>query len=82
VAYRRRNEIEQPFRRVKRYRRVFCRFDRFDVLFIEFIVLALIVEALRFSVNRPWPNFLYSMHSQQGRCYELAPAPQDSFKHT
>jgi transposase len=52
-AYRRRNEIERLFRRLKGYRRVFCRFDKLDVLFTGFIVLALIVEALRFSVNRP-----------------------------
>src|SRR5580698_2202725 len=53
VAYRRRNEIERLFRRLKSYRRVFCRFDKLDVLFAGFIVFALIVEALRFSVNRP-----------------------------
>ena len=53
VAYRRRNEIERLFRRLKSYRRVFCRFDKLDVLFMGFIVLALIVEALRVSVNRP-----------------------------
>jgi len=53
VAYRRRNEIERLFRRLKSYRQVFCRFDKLDVLFTGFIVLALIVEALRFSVNRP-----------------------------
>ena len=53
VIYRRRNEIERLFRRLKGYRRVFCRFDKLDVLFIGFIVFALIVEALRFSVNRP-----------------------------
>ena len=53
VAYRRRNEIERLFRRLKAYRRVFCRFDKLDVLFTGFIVLALIIEALRFSVNRP-----------------------------
>ena len=53
VAYRRRNEIERLFRRLKSYRRVFCRFDKLDVLFTGFIVLALIVEALRVSVNRP-----------------------------
>ena len=52
LAYRRRNEIERLFRRLKGYRRVFCRFDKLDVLFTGFIVLALIVEALRFSVNR------------------------------
>ena len=53
VAYGRRNEIERLFRRLKAYRRVFCRFDKLDVLFLGFSVLALIVEALRFSVNRP-----------------------------
>ena len=53
VIYRRRNEIERLFRRLKGYRRVFCRFDKLDVLFAGFIVFALIVEALRFSVNRP-----------------------------
>jgi transposase len=53
VVYRRRNEIERLFRRLKGYRRVFCRFDKLDVLFTGFIVFTLIVEALRFSVNRP-----------------------------
>jgi transposase len=47
AAYRRRNEIERLFRRLKGYRRVFCRFDKLDVVFAGFIVLALIVEALR-----------------------------------
>jgi transposase len=53
IVYRRRNEIERLFRRLKGYRRVFSRFDKLDVLFTGFIVFALIVEALRFSVNRP-----------------------------
>jgi transposase len=53
LAYRRRNEIERLFRRLKSYRRVFSRFDKLDVLFTGFIVLALIAEALRISVNRP-----------------------------
>lgn len=53
VAYRQRNQIERLFRRLKGYRRVFCRFDKLDVLFTGFIVLALIVEALRICVNRP-----------------------------
>jgi transposase len=47
VLYRRRNEIERLFRRLKSYRRIFSRFDKLDVLFAGFIVLALIVEALR-----------------------------------
>jgi transposase len=53
VAYRGRNEIERLFRRLKGYRRVFSRFDKLDVLFTGFIVLALVAEALRISVNRP-----------------------------
>jgi transposase len=53
LAYRRLNEIEQLFRRLKSYRRVFCRFDKLDVLFTGFIVLALIIEALWICVNMP-----------------------------
>ena len=53
VVYRRRNEVERLFRRLKGYRRVFSRFDKLDVLFAGFIVFALIVEALRISVNTP-----------------------------
>ena len=53
VQYRRRNEIERLFRRLKAYRRVFSRFDKLDVLFVGFIVFTLIVEALRVSVNTP-----------------------------
>jgi transposase len=53
VLYRRRNEIERLFRRLKAYRRVFSRFDKLDVLFVGFIVFSLIFEALRFSVNTP-----------------------------
>ena len=53
LTYRRRNEIERLFRRLNAYRRIFCRFDKLDVLFAGFIVFALIIEALRISVNRP-----------------------------
>ena len=53
VMYRRRNEIERLFRRVKAYRRVFTRYDKLDVLFTGFVVFVLIYEALRFSVNTP-----------------------------
>ncbi len=45
--YSQRNEIERLFRRLKAYRRVFCRYDKLDVLFVGFIVLVLIAEALR-----------------------------------
>ena len=49
--YHRRNEIERLFRRLKGFRRVFSRFDKLDVMFAAFVIFALIVEALRFSVN-------------------------------
>ena len=45
--YRRRNEIERLFRRLKGFRRIFSRFDKLDVMFTAFIHFALIVEALR-----------------------------------
>ena len=53
VIYRRRNEIEQLFRRLKGFRRVFSRFGKLDVMFAAFVLFALIVDALRFSVNTP-----------------------------
>ena len=45
--YKRRNEIERLFRRLKGFRRIFSRFEKLDVLFIGFIYFALIVDALR-----------------------------------
>ena len=45
--YKRRNEIERLFRRLKGFRRIFSRFDKLDTLFLGFILLALIFEALR-----------------------------------
>ena len=53
VAYRRRNESERRFRRLKADRRIFCRFDKLNTLFTGFIGSALIVEALQISVNTP-----------------------------
>ena len=50
--YKRRNEVERLFRRLKGFRRIFSRFEKLDVLFLGFILLALIYDALR-SVNRP-----------------------------
>ena len=50
--YKKRNEIERLFRRLKGYRRIFSRFDKLDVLFLGFITFALIHDTLR-SVNTP-----------------------------
>ena len=47
VTYRRRNELERLHRRLKSYRRVFTRYDKLDVMFLAFIYLALIFDALR-----------------------------------
>jgi len=45
--YKKRNEIERLFRRLKGFRRIFSRFEKLDVIFLAFIHFALIVEALR-----------------------------------
>ena len=45
--YKRRNEVERLFRRLKAYRRIFTRYDKLDVIFLTFVIFALIVEALR-----------------------------------
>ena len=44
--YKRRNEIERFFRRLKRFRRVFTRYDKLDIVFAGFILFAMIVDAL------------------------------------
>ena len=44
-TYRRRNEVERLFRRLKGFRRVFSRYDKLDVIFLGFIVFALVVDA-------------------------------------
>lgn len=44
--YKRRNEIERLFRRIKAYRRVFTRYDKLDTVFLAFVTFAFIVEAL------------------------------------
>jgi transposase len=47
ALYKKRNEIERLFRRLKGFRRILSRFVKLDVLFHGFLKLALIVEALR-----------------------------------
>jgi len=45
--YKRRNEVERLFRRLKGFRRVYTRFDKLDRMYWAFIQFALIVETLR-----------------------------------
>ena len=52
AEYKKRNEVERLFRRLKGFRRIFSRFDKLDVVFAFFIHFALIIEALR-SVKTP-----------------------------
>ena len=46
AMYKRRNEIERLFRRLKGFRRIFSRFEKLDVMFVGFIHFALIVDGL------------------------------------
>ena len=45
--YKRRNEIERLFRRLKGFRRIFSRFKKLDALFLGFVHFALIYDAVR-----------------------------------
>ncbi len=45
--YKKRNQVERLFRRLKGFRRTFSRFEKLDVVFMAFICFAFIVEARR-----------------------------------
>ena len=45
--YKRRNEIERLFGRIKRFRSVFTRYDKTDLMFLAFITIALIADLIR-----------------------------------
>ena len=47
APYKKRNEVERLFRRLKGFRRIFSRFEKLDIVFLAFIYFAFIVEALR-----------------------------------
>ena len=44
--YKQRNEIERYFLRLKRFRRIFTRYDKLDVIFSGFIYFAMICDAI------------------------------------
>ena len=50
--YRRRNEVERLFQRLKGFRRIFSRFEKLDAMFLVFILFVPIFNALR-SMNTP-----------------------------
>ncbi|AKO04439.1 transposase [Xanthomonas oryzae pv. oryzicola] len=45
--YKRRNDVERLFRRLKGYRRIFTRFETLDVMFLGFLSFVLTVDGLR-----------------------------------
>ena len=47
ALYKKRNEVERLFRRLKGFRRIFSRFEKLDVMLTGFIHFVLIVEALQ-----------------------------------
>ena len=49
--YKRRNEVERFFLRLKRFRKVFTRYDKLDSIYISIVQLAMILM-LYFNVNR------------------------------
>lgn len=44
--YKQRNRIERYFLRLKRFRRIFTRYDKLDVIFAGFIYFAMIIDAI------------------------------------
>jgi len=44
--YKQRNQVERLFRRLKRFRRIFTRYDKRDVIFFSFVCFALVIDAL------------------------------------
>ena len=45
--YKKRNEVERFFRRYKRFRRICTRYDKLDVMFLNYFIFVLIFDALR-----------------------------------
>ena len=44
--YKQRNQVERLFCRIKRFRRIFTRYDKSDLIFFTFVYFALIIDAL------------------------------------
>ena len=44
--YKKRNQVESYFLRIKRFRKVFTRYDKLDSIFLSVIILDMIFDAL------------------------------------
>lgn len=45
--YKRRNEVERLFRRLKGFRRTFSRFEKLDAMFLDFLSFVLVADGFR-----------------------------------
>ena len=46
VIYKRRNEVELFFLRLKRFRKIFTRYDKLDIIFAGFILFAMAIDSI------------------------------------
>jgi transposase len=47
AMYKRRNQVERLFRRLKGFRRIFSRFEKLDEMFLAFLNFVLVADGLR-----------------------------------
>jgi transposase len=45
--YKRRNEVERVFRRIKQYRKVFTRYNKLDTIYLAVVMIAFITIRLK-----------------------------------
>jgi len=69
--YKRRNEVERLFRRVKGYRRIFSRFEKLDVMFTAFISFALFTDGLRLVLTGHSQPVIGKQGTVSVRCLKL-----------
>ena len=76
--YKQRNQVERLFRRLKRFRRIFTRYDKLDIVFLSFVYFALVVGAIMSTLPNKFYNFRIrelSKKKEQGRCGKSALSP-------
>ena len=69
ILYKRRNEVERFFRRIKHFRRVFTRYDKLDIVFAGFILFAMIFDSLVGTDSKS--------SRRKGYCYYENPSDQN-----
>lgn len=69
ILYKRRNEVERFFRRIKHFRRVFTRYDKLDIVFAGFILFAMIFDFLVGTDSKS--------SRRKGYCYYENPSDQN-----